>query len=226
MSDPQEKRARDKGELSKSAKKHLVDIYVSTRYNRRDEIVTDAIEKGTHVEEQSITIYSAFKRDFFVKNEEHLSNGYIKGTPDIRVKGKRHIIDIKSSWDAFTFYTNLLKEPESIYRWQVQGYMWLDDAVTATIAHCLVDTPEFIIEQACNRLRYEVPPSELEEAQMLLRKQMTFSDIHYRERVIEHTIERHQGDIDKIKAKVTKGRQYLKHIDECVKKNILLTELE
>lgn len=226
MTDPQDKKAKDKGELSITAKKHLVHIYISTVHGRQDDIETSAIKKGTTVEEDSITVYSAYKREMYVKNEDHLKNDYIKGTPDIRVKRDRHIVDIKSSWDIYTFYNNLLDPPKGIYLWQVQGYMWLDNAVTADIAHCLVDTPEFLINIECDRLRYKVPPETLQESQELLRNKLIYQDIPYRERVIEHRVERNQSDIDKIKYKVVQGRKYLNRLYENRKKNLLLTELK
>lgn len=225
MSEPKDKRAKDRGELSESAKKHLIDVFVATRYGRHDDIETSAILKGTKVEEQSMNIYSAYKREFYIKNVELLKNDYIKGTPDIRIKSRKHIVDLKSSWDAFSFYKNIFSSPKSLYRWQVLGYMWLDNAISGSVAYCLVDTPEFLIDIECERLKYKVPASELFEAQALLRKQLVFSDIPYRERIIEQQIERNQADIDKIKGKVLLGRKYLKQIDEHVKNNLLLTEL-
>lgn len=225
MTEPKSTTAKNKGELSEGAKTHLIDIYVANKYNRHDDIVTPAILKGTTVENDSITIYSAYRREFYRKNDEHLSNDYIKGTPDIRDKVKKEIIDVKSNWDAFTFFRNLTEPIKKLYYWQLQGYMWLDNAVSSRLVYCLVNTPEFIIEAEAARLKYKIPPSQLEEAITIVRNNLTFNDIHYRERIIEQKIERNQGDIDRIKAASIRGREYLSKVEKESKLRALNTEL-
>lgn len=224
-SDPKSTAAKNKGELSEGAKTHLIDIYVANKYGRHDDIITSAIEKGTAVENDSITIYSAYRREFYRKNEEHLSNDYIKGTPDIRDKSKKEVIDVKSNWDAFTFFRNLTEPVKKIYYWQLQGYMWLDNAASSRLVYCLVNTPEFIIDAEAARLRYKVPSSQLEEAIELMRANLLFNDIPYRERIIEQKIERNQADIDRIKAAVIKGRSYLDKLHKEANVRALNTEL-
>lgn len=225
MTEPKSTAAKNKGELSEGAKTHLIDIYVANKYNRHDDIITPAILKGTTVENDSMTIYSAYRREFYRKNEEHLLNEYIKGTPDIRDKNKKEIIDIKSNWDAFTFFRNLNEPIKKIYYWQLQGYMWLDNAVSSRLVYCLVNTPEFIIEAEAARLKYKIPPSQLEETIAIVRNNLTFNDIHYRERIIEQKIERNQADIDRIKATVIRGREYLLKTEKESKLRALNTEL-
>lgn len=213
-------------ELSESAKTHLIDVYVATKYNRHDDIETWAVKKGIDVEEKSLTIFSAYNKDYFVKNEQHLSNSWIKGTPDIRNKKNKEVIDIKSSWDAFTFFRNLGEDVKKLYYWQLQGYMWLDDADKARLVYCLVDTPEHILDSMVSYLRRTMPPSLVEEVIEMKKQQLIFNDIPYRERVIEQHILRNDADIEKGKQRVIQARKYLQKIDSEAAWRSLNTELK
>jgi hypothetical protein len=75
--------SRTKNDLSETTKTHLIDVYVANRYGRQEDIQSKFIEKGLAVEEDSITLYSRIKKDFYKKNEDHLKNSWIKGTPDL-----------------------------------------------------------------------------------------------------------------------------------------------
>ena len=83
MTEPKSKADKDAGSLSEGAKTHLIDVYVANKYGRQDEINSKYIEKGLMVEEDGITHYSRVKKRFFKKNIDHLSNEFIKGTPDL-----------------------------------------------------------------------------------------------------------------------------------------------
>ncbi len=213
ISDPKAKVDKDAGNLSESAKTHLTDVYVANKYGRHTDIETNAISKGTFVEEDSITLYSRFRREIYRKNTEHLQNRFIKGTPDIRIKSRKEVYDVKSSWDIFTFAKNLTEKIKPLYYWQVHGYMWLDEAVSGRIVYCLVNTPEFLIEAEATRLKYKIPPDQLEHAIAECRHNLTFNDIPYRERIIEQPVKRSESDIQKIEKKVIQGRLFLNKME-------------
>lgn len=77
-----------------------------------------------------------------------MHNEFIQGTCDIDT-GKK-IIDIKSSWDKKTFPKLPEKAYDSDYEWQVRGYMWLYNRESAEVAHCLVSTPEHLLNDYDN----------------------------------------------------------------------------
>lgn len=232
MTDP-----RTKGEtLSETTKTHLIDVYVSNKYGRNEDIQNRYVEKGLAVEEDSITLYSRIKKSFFKKNEEHLHNNWIKGTPDLftgeSIKTAETIIDIKSSWDLYTFMRVLTKEINKMYYWQLQGYMDLTGAKSAKLAYCLVDTPEpmieyekyllgrrmGIIDPAGNDL-YEQGCEELERS-------MTFSDISLEEKLIEFTIERNDVDILKMHSRVEECRKWLNQFETTRFPGVVLAEMD
>lgn len=205
--------------ISETTKTHLIDVYVANKYGRQDEIQSKYIEKGLAVEEDSITLYSRVKKLYFQKNEKHIANTHIKGTPDMfigeSVMSSDVIIDIKSSWDLYSFMRTLTKDVNKMYYWQLQGYMALTGAKGAILAYCLVDTPQPLIEDEKRRLMYKmgvIDPAGndlYEEACEALEKAMTFGDIPMSERVIEFTIDRNDEDIKRIYKRVEECRLWL-----------------
>ena len=235
MTEPRSKADKDAGNLSESAKTHLVDVYVSNLYGRNTDIFSKHITKGLMVEEDSITLYSRFKKKFFKKNELHLSNDYIKGTPDLYVGASvdtaTHIIDVKSSWDIFTFHRVLSKDINDMYYWQLMAYMALTGATTATLAYCLIDTPLILIEDEKRKLMYKMGAgtsenSEYKEAAEELEKLMTYPEIPIEERVIEFVVERNEADIKALYAKVKKSRVWLNDFFKLRNPSLLLAEYD
>jgi hypothetical protein len=232
MTEPQNKGAKERGELSEGAKTHLIDIYVARKYGRQTEISSKYIEKGLTVEEDSITLYSRVKRKFYKKNTEHVTNKFIMGTPDlfegVSIGKASHIVDIKSSWDIFTFFRNITKDINKIYYWQLMGYMALTGAKSSTLAYCLVNTPETLILDEERKLLYKMNAGTTEnpdyiEACEELRKLSIYDDIPMKERVIEFQVTRDDAEIERMYQKVIKGRQYLQELEETICKPELIT---
>ncbi len=219
MTDP-----RSKGEgLSETCKTHLIDVYVSNKYGRNDDITNRYLEKGLAVEEDSITLYSRITKQFFLKNEERLRNGWIKGTPDLytgeSIRNAETITDIKSSWDLYTFMRVITKEINKLYYWQLQGYMDLSGAKSATLAYCLVDTPDQLISDEKRKLMWKMGVATEEsplfiEACEELERSMTFGDIPFEERLIEFKVERNDTDILKMHKRVEDCRKWLNEFEQ------------
>lgn len=225
MTEPRNKGDKEAGKLSESAKTHLIDVYVSKKYDRRSDIQNKYIQKGLLVEEDSITLYSRVTKTFHKKNEMPLSNEFIKGTPDLYIGDSidkaSFIIDIKSSYDIFTFFRNHNNELNSLYYWQVQGYMDLTGATSAAVVYCLVDTPDVIINDEKRRLMWKMgiatdENEDFKQACEELDRLMTYSDIPMNERVIEFFVERNQEDIDRMHQRVIKGREYLAKLEDTI----------
>lgn len=213
---------RDEVQLSEGAKTHLLDIWVSETKRRKSDINSKYIEKGLAVEEDAITLYSRLTKQFYKKNETHLFNAFIKGTPDIftgeSIGSATRIHDIKSSWSAKTFYRTFIKKIDEIYYWQGVGYMWLTGAQHFDLVYCLINTPAPLIEAEKRQLWYKLgQPSDDNEnwinAQASIDRNMIFDDIPMNERKLEYTIERKQGDIDLLTKKIIAAREYLNWLD-------------
>jgi len=215
MTEPVTKADKEAGVLSKTAQKHLLDVYISEKYNRRRDIQTKQMKKGIEVEQESIDLLSMFLKKPFTKNTERFSNKYITGLPDIIDDG---IIDIKSSYDLWTFLGNIPDKLDNLYYWQMQSYMWLTGKTKATIAYCLVNTPDNIIQQEKYYLLKkldvisEESPEFIQEA-MKLELNMKFDDIAMEERILMFDVSRNEDDILRIEQKVEKAREYLQDIE-------------
>ena len=145
MVDPQSKADKEAGMLSKTAQRHLLDVYIAEKYGRKRDIQTKQMKKGIEVEDQSIELLNKLWSTNYEKNQDRYTNGFITGHPDILDSGK--VIDIKSSYDLWTFLGNLPDKLDSLYYWQLMSYMWLTGATKGYIAYCLSNTPFGIIEQ-------------------------------------------------------------------------------
>lgn len=223
MTDPRGKAEKESGALSETAKTHLIDVYVSQKYGRQTDIQNKYVQKGLMVEEDSITLYSRVTGRFFRKNEESLSNGFIKGTPDLYtgqdILNAEHIIDIKSSFDIFTFFRNLNSDLNKMYWWQVQGYMDLTGAKSASVAYCLVDTPDVIVSDEKRKLMWKMGVAtdenmEFREACAEIDRLMKYEDIPMRERLIEFYVERDDHAIEAMHSRVERAREYLMNIEQ------------
>lgn len=214
MTDP-----RSKSEtLSETCKGHLADIMLRVKYGRQTDIKSKYITKGLMVEEDSITLYSRITKTFFKKNEEWLQNEFITGTPDIYTGESIHtaerVIDIKSSWDIFTFFRQHEAKLNKNYYWQLQGYMWLTGAKSATLAYCLVNTPDTLIYDEERKLMYQMGAVTHETPEYIkaceeLRKNLVFDDIPLDERLITIEIERDDTAIAKIQQRVNDCRVHM-----------------
>jgi hypothetical protein len=216
MVDPQSKADKEAGMLSKTAQRHLLDVYIAEKYGRKRDIQTKQMKKGIEVEDQSIELLNKLWSTNYEKNQDRYTNGFITGHPDILDSGK--VIDIKSSYDLWTFLGNLPDKLDSLYYWQLMSYMWLTGATKGYIAYCLSNTPFGIIEQEkrylLNRMDVisEESPEYVKEA-MKLEFSMTFDDIDISERVLIFTVDRNEDDIVRIQNRIEKAREFLHEIE-------------
>ena len=217
MTEPVTKADKEAGLLSKTAQKHLLDVYIAEKYGRKKDIQTKQMKKGIEVEQESIDLLSMYLKMPFNKNEQRFTNDFISGSPDI-IDNDR-IIDIKSSYDLWTFIGNIPDKLDNLYYWQMQSYMWLTETKSAVIAYCLVNTPENIIEQEKYYLlkkmdvATEENPEYVKEA-MKIEFNMSFDDISMEERILMFHVSRNEDDILRIQQKVEKAREFLREIEE------------
>ena len=217
MTEPVAKADKEAGVLSKTAQKHLIEVYIAEKYGRKRDIQTKQMKKGIEAEQDSIDLLSMYLKLPFSKNEERFKNDFITGLPDI-INGDT-IIDIKSSYDLWTFLGNIPDKLDNLYYWQMQSYMWLTGTRKATIAYCLVNTPESIIQQEKYYLLKKIDviseesPEFIKEA-MKIEFNMTFDDISINERILTFNVSRSEDDILRIENKVLKARTFLQELEQ------------
>lgn len=236
MTEPKLKADKEAGNLSAGAKTHLKDVYASIVLGRNTDISNKYLLKGVSVEEDSISLFSRVKRQFFAKNEEHLRNEYIMGTPDIRaIDGK--VYDIKSRWDVFTFIRTINNPMDDLNYWQICGYAMMEGVSTGVIVNTLVNTPLDQINSELRKESYQWPNGtptwrEIEIIKNSVYDFATFNDhvhgfcppitdedkkmfdsfveIPEKNRVNEVEVYFVDQDFDQIVSKVKKSREFLK----------------
>lgn len=199
--------------LSETCKSHLAEIYIECVYGRTKDIKGKYLEKGLLLEEDSITQYSLVKNLFHKKNHERKENDFLSGEMDF--EDDIFALDVKTSWDIFTFTSNRKKKLNPIYAWQVRGYMWLWDKKRAKVIHSLLNTPEHMLKIEEKHLLYDFVGSE-EDYKLAckeLRFNHTYDDIDINERIKEFIVERDEDLEAKIALRVEECRKYLNEFD-------------
>ena len=137
--------ARKKGELSKTALSYIDEWIKTEIYGYRKEITSKYLSKGNDVEEASIDfIAEHLKLKGIKKNEETFEDDFMRGTPDVITKDT--VIDMKNSWDCFTFPLLEKEIPNKDYFYQLQCYMALTGKKKAKLIYTLMNTPENLVK--------------------------------------------------------------------------------
>ncbi len=132
---------KDKIILSESAISHIKDYLTTEIYGYQKEIKSKYIEKGNLLEDAAIDYaIQVLDLPFVLKNETHYMDEHFIGTPDIVADDE--VIDIKCSWDCFTFPLFETEVPNDDYFYQLQIYMHLTGKRKARLVYVLMDTPE------------------------------------------------------------------------------------
>ena len=200
---------KTKGEsLSQTTKTYLQELAVQEIYGIRKEFSSRYTDKGNEVEELSIALCNeVLDLGFIYKNEEHYSNDWISGTPDVNTN--EILLDVKSSWDAttFPFFDTELKNKEYFY--QLQGYLWLTNKTEALLCYCLIDTPLQIVEDEIRREHWKA--SLIEESldlRAFVQAKHTFGHIPKEKRLKVFKIAKDDEVIESIKTRIEECREY------------------
>lgn len=194
--------------LPESAKTYCKTWMKEKTYNRKSQFTSKYTDKGDIMEDNSIDFVAEYLGyGMLIKNEEHFENDIMTGTPDVILKD--HLIDVKNSWDCFTFplYET---EVESAYYWQAQVYMELTGVDKYKLIYTLMDTPLHLIEREAYFWGKNNGYEELDEdIYNSFVKKMTYPDIEDKYKIKVFDIERNQEDIDKIDRRVQECRKYI-----------------
>ncbi len=132
---------RSKSEkLSVTCKTYLQSWIKEQIYNTEKEVKSKYLTKGIQVENLAIDYYAEEKGlGFVLKNEEEFSNNFMTGTPDLILTDM--VVDLKSSWDCFTFPL-FETEIDKSYWMQIQGYLYLTGRKYGKLVYTLQNTPD------------------------------------------------------------------------------------
>lgn len=197
--------SRKKGELlSETTKAYLRELYIKEVWGREktDMLANKYTQKGIACETDSIALLQKYTKITYFKNQKTLSNEYVVGTPDIIVPT---LIDVKTSWDIFTFASVDEDRASKDYGYQLLGYEWLTGHKKASLAYCLVDTPDDMMTDELYRLSFKIPEDQVD----LYRHNYKFSDIPETIRVKKYDFIYDEALVEELKGKIIAGREYL-----------------
>jgi len=127
--------------LSDTTKTLVYDWLKQSIYGVKKEIKSKYLTKGLVYENTAIDkAIEWLDLTFVLKNETFFEDDYFTGTPDIITEDK--VLDIKCSWDCFTFPLFENDIPTKDYFYQLQVYMHLTGRKKATLVYVLLNTPE------------------------------------------------------------------------------------
>ena len=209
---------RNKSEvLSQTTKTYLLELAVEHKYGIKKEFWSRYTDKGNQVEDEAITLVNdVLDVGFIYKNEENISNEYITGTPDINTDV---LIDVKSSWDAFTFFEKVVEDElkNKDYYFQLQGYLWLTNKEEALLCYCLIDTPLQIVEDEVRREHWKQNEiGENNDIRTFVESKHSFTHIDKQKRVKTHVIKRDEKTIEAIKTRIEECREYYNNLIQVI----------
>jgi hypothetical protein len=210
---------RTKSEIiSQTALTHLEKWMKTQIYGIEEDFSNKYTEKGEIVEDDAIDLaIEHLGLIYSTKNEEHFHNEYLKGTPDLLHQDE--VIDIKASWDPFTFplFHKSLPTPKGTpnkhYYYQLQSYMALTGRKKARLVYVLCDTPQHLIEKEA---MLTLNGRDYDERLQELTKRMTYSHIPLEYRVKAFEIERDDKVIQAIYERVELCREILETYNQPV----------
>lgn len=136
-------KSKSEARLSETTKTYCKEWLKSEIYGYQKEISSKYMEKGIVLEDFAIDrTIEWLDLPFILKNEETFENDFAKGTPDILYGDT--VLDIKCSWDAYTFPLFEDEIPNMDYYCQLQVYMWMTGKRNAKLVYVLLNTPDTI----------------------------------------------------------------------------------
>ena len=163
--------------LGKTGEKLARYTYLSYKYGREKEFTSKYTDKGILVESESIEQLSQIDNFDYQKNELRIYNAYFTGECDIVTDSK--VIDIKNSWDIFTF-DDAIRDFNPKYEYQLRAYMDLYNVPYAELVYMLMDAPDEVILKELEKESYKHPDRETPEfIEVQIIKNMVFSHANF-----------------------------------------------
>ena len=199
----------DTPHLSQTCISYLQEWVNEQVYGRRIEVVSKYTTKGNKVEDDAIVYALGYVAglQLEVKNEQHLGNDWMHGTPDV-VAGQM-VLDIKSSWSHETFPLYDREIPESDYEWQVLGYMGLTEKQKAVVCYCLMSMPDEMIEREA---RFKLGPNYTQEQFKEFAALYRYDDLPAFLRLKEFEFLFDEAKYESIKTRVEQCRAYIDEV--------------
>jgi hypothetical protein len=194
--------------LGKTGEGYCEDWLKEQIYSRKKDFSSKYTEKGLIMEDEAIDMVANYLNlGLLFKNEQYFESEYMTGTPDVILP--EYLIDIKCSWDCFTFPLFDVEVPANYY-WQAQVYMALTNRKSYKLIYVLTDTPLNLIEKEaywwCKSNGYEELDQDVYKRFV---DKMTYPNIPMDKKIKVFEIQRNDSDIEKIIGRVKECREYI-----------------
>jgi hypothetical protein len=206
------KEPREKKNIISATTQTFIEQWIKEQvYKRQKDFSSKYTEKGIQMENESIEFLSQhLDIGLIFKNEKYFENDYFTGSPDVVLEDC--IIDVKNSWDAFTFPLFDTEIPNSDYYFQGQIYMALTGKKHYKLIYTLLDTPMDIIQKEAFFFARDNGLELNDELINEFRERNSFSSIDPKYRIKVFEFEYDQPTIDKLISRVIESRIYLSNL--------------
>lgn len=202
---------RSKSEaLSETTKTYLRELWIQEMFNREKLVSTKYMTKGIACETDSLELFEQVNGKRYFKNKKELENDHLKGTPD--VIDSDLVIDIKTSWDIWTFASVDESTAKKTYYGQLLGYMILTGKDKAQLAYCLVNTPEEQISYEMYKLKVSGAIKDTEEDETRARANFIFDDIDPKLRIKVFDFQRDIEVENKLIERIEASREFMNNL--------------
>jgi hypothetical protein len=208
---------------------YTYEMYGKTKISRGNDS-PHAAEKGNMAEPAAIEFLSRMDGIVYEKNDELFENKWIKGVPDIIVRGKgknvEKIIEVKTSYDLPSFIMAMHRNETSDNLFEVMGYMDLLNCKNAEIVHCLVDMPGKIVSFEEKRLRdrynwLEIDDDVIEDRIGRAIINMEYSGIPDELKIFRRSVPFNKLSMKAAKSRATVAKKWMKGIHHVFTKNLV-----
>ncbi len=135
------------GTLSETAKTYIRELVRQELWGVDFEVSSKYTDKGLAVEAEGLALLNRVRGLTLAKNTERRSDGQITGEADTVDLVRRCGHDLKCSWSLQTFPAFVRDCEDSLYAWQMRGYMRLWDVDRWEVNYAMVNTPEELLGQ-------------------------------------------------------------------------------
>lgn len=195
--------------LGKTGENYVFNWLKERIYGRRKDIKSKYLDKGNICEDNSLDfIAEKLGYGMLAKNERNFENDYFTGTPDVILND--HLIDVKNSWDCFTFplFDN---DVNPAYYAQGQVYMNLTGLKRYKLIYVLSDTPQHLIEKEafwyCKDNGYEELDDDIHNKFV---EKMTYNKIDDSLKIKVFEFDYDEAYIEKLTGRVNECRDIIK----------------
>ena len=196
------------GKMGAGTKTYVQEWLISELTGKEKRIDSKYLRSGVERESASLIRASKYFGVELKKNTIQLENDFFTGEFDAKTDDR--VIDVKSSWDAFTF-PFFESEPDKGYYRQLQIYMDLTGLKKAALVYCLENGTEEMIESLSWRLAKE----EGEEEPTIEHWDKAEAELNYDHlpenmRIKVFSFERDEELIENMRQAVLDCRKYIK----------------